>query len=246
MKKILVFILCALLMCATPIVAFAEGESADVVEQEGVTGENSTTTEESATEGEISAPETVPEETPEETEPNWEDVKQTISDKIVNWILPHIEEISVIITLLLSIIYNIRRNKALDKSVAKLNNNAVSIAENSSTAINTALSGIEGVSGAVTGYQTEIALLLEQFRNTAEDKKKLESELCEIHKYLKLSKDANVEFANELAELLNLANIPNFKKEELGSRHLAAVNAIAEAEAKTETEEVKEDVGEEA
>jgi hypothetical protein len=63
---------------------------------------------------------------------------------------------------------------------------------------------------------------------------------------LKLSKDANVEFANELAELLTLANIPNFKKEEIGARHLAAVKAIAEAEAKTETEEVKKDVGEEA
>jgi hypothetical protein len=42
-----------------------------------------------------------------------------------------------------------------------------------------------------------------------------------------------MELANEVAELLVLANIPNSKKEELYSRHLAAVGAIAEAE-KTE------------
>lgn len=254
MKKILVFILCMLLVCAMPIVASAEDyEVGDVFEGE-VPEDNSTPVEESPTEGEISPPETTPEgppvetpaEPPVEEEPNWDNVKETISEKIVNWILPHIEEISVFVALFLNIIYNIRRNKALDKSVIKLNNNAVSIAENSSSAINSALSNMQGVSGAVTGYQTEIALLLEQFRNTAEDKLKLETELCEIHKYLKLSKDANVEFANELAELLTLANIPNFKKEEIGARHLAAVKAIAEAEAKTETEEVKKDVGEEA
>lgn len=269
MKKILAFILCMLLICAMPIIASAKDyEIGDVFDGE-VPGDNSTPVEESPTEGEISSPETTPEVTPEETpeevpeetppvetppvetppaetEPDWEEVNETVSDKIVNWILPHIEEISVVITLLLSIVYNVRRNKALDKSVIKLNNNAVTIAENNSSAISSVLSNIQGVSGAVTGYQTEIALLLEQFRHTAEDKRKLEAELTEIKKYLQLSKDANVEFANELAELLALANIPNFKKEEIGARHLAAVKAIADAEAKTETEEVKEDVGEKA
>lgn len=260
MKKIFAFLLALMLVCSIPIVAFAEDAPADEVITEGVGEDNSTTEEETPTEGEIPPPETVPEETPEEvpketptetpeeTEPDWENVKQTISDKIVNWITPHVEEISVIITLLCTLVYNLRRNRLLDKSVVKLNNNAVSIAENSSSFIDKALSNMEGVSGAVTGYQTEIALLLAEFRANAEDKKrveedkkKLEAELSEIHKYLKLSKDANVEFANELAELLSLANIPNYKKEELGSRHLAAVHAIEEAEAKTETEEVKKD-----
>ena len=53
---------------------------------------------------------------------------------------------------------------------------------------------------------------------------------------------ANVELANEVAELLVLANIPNSKKEELYSRHLAAVGAIAEAEKIEVNTEVKEDV----
>lgn len=226
MKKILVLMICVLLLFSIPVFTFAE------------TADNSPTEGEIATEGEISPP--------TEEEPNWDEVKDTVSDKIVNWITPHIEEISVIITLLLTIVYNIRRNKALDKSVIKLNNNAVTIAESSSNAMNSALTGIDGVASVVTAYQTQIAALLEQFHNTAEDKQRLEAELIEIRKYLQLSKSANVEFANELAELLSLANIPNYKKEEIGSRHLAAVNAIAEAEAKTETEEVKKDVGEEA
>ena len=62
----------------------------------------------------------------------------------------------------------------------------------------------------------------------------------------------NIAFADELAELLTLANIPNFKKESIGASHLARVNAILEAKKKAEaaamipttTEEVKEDVGE--
>jgi hypothetical protein len=52
---------------------------------------------------------------------------------------------------------------------------------------------------------------------------------------------ANVEFANEVAELLILANIPNSRKDELYARHLAAVNAIQEAESiVAEQMEVKE------
>mgnify|MGYP002514089081 CR=1 FL=1 len=78
-----------------------------------------------------------------------------------------------------------------------------------------------------------------------------EKEFVELKNYLKTSTDANIEFANELAELLGLANIPNHKKEEIGARHLEHVKAILEAEKKAEaaavvsTEEVKEDVGEE-
>jgi hypothetical protein len=60
--------------------------------------------------------------------------------------------------------------------------------------------------------------------------------------YIKTAKLANVEFANELAELLVLANIPNSKKDELYSRHIAAVGAIAEAE---KTEVTTNDGGEE-
>lgn len=64
------------------------------------------------------------------------------------------------------------------------------------------------------------------------------------------SSKSNLEFADELGELLALANIPNYKKEEIGARHVAAKREILDAEAaivtSTITEEAKEDVGEEA
>jgi hypothetical protein len=247
MKKLLVFILCVLLMCATPIVAFAEGDSADVVETEGVAEDNSATTEDAPTESEIQPPADTPEE-----ETDFEAMKNLVSKKIEEWILPHLEEISVIVTLILSSFYQMRKHKLLNKSMGTLNNNAITVAKESSNFMASALSNIESASGAVVGYDAKIAALLEAFKQTAEDKLKLERELVEIKNYLKTSTDANVEFANELADLLALANIPNYKKEELGARHLTAVNAIIEAEAKAEavdllpanTEEVKEDVGE--
>lgn len=246
MKKIFAFILCVLLICATPLIAFAEEGETPTTETEVVEEENSTTTEETVTEGEILPPAETPNEETEE-EPNWEEVKETISDKIVNWVLPHIEEIAVVITLFLNVIYNIRRNKALDKSVGTLNNNAITIAKNSADAMDKA-------SGAVTGYQANIVALLEAFKTTAEDKQRLEAELVEIKNYLHTATKSNLEFADELAELLGLANIPNYIKEEIGSRHIAAKKAIIDAEEKAEavallptsTEEVKKDVGEEA
>jgi hypothetical protein len=84
-----------------------------------------------------------------------------------------------------------------------------------------------------------MAILLEEIRKNAEEKKSLEDALQEVAQYLKTAKLANVEFADELAELLVLANIPNSKKDDIFNRHRAAVAALAEAE-KTE---VKEDVG---
>lgn len=231
MKKIFALILCLMLLCAMPLVTFAEGE--EVTEEPTVT---------------------------EEAEPNWEDVKNTVSDAIVNWIIPHIEEISVIITLVLSCFYQMRKHKLLNKSMGTLNNNAITVAKESSNFMTQALNNIENASGAVTSYEAKIVAVLEAFQKTLEDKngleevnKRLENELLEIKNYLKTSTDANVEFANELAELLGLANIPNYKKEEIGARHLESVKAIIEAEKKAEaagilpanTEEVKEDVGEE-
>ena len=51
---------------------------------------------------------------------------------------------------------------------------------------------------------------------------------------------ANIEFANELAELLCLANIPNAKKDELYAKHVEGVHKLEAAE------EVKSDDGNEA
>ena len=203
MKKILAFILCAMLMFALPVVAFAEGETVDGIVQEEVVENNSTTTEENVTEGEISASEVL------------------ISETIKEWILSHIEEIAVVIfNAFLAIFYKRSYTKA-NLSMGTLNNNAVAIAKNNSTALD------------------EARLIMERATETNE---KLKEELLDFRKSLESAKLANVEFANELAELLCLANIPNSKKDELYSRHRAAVDKIAEAE-KTE---VKKDDGAEA
>ena len=177
---------------------------------------------------------------------------ELISKKFEEWILPHLEEISVIITLILTAIYNFKRTKLLNQSMGTMNNNAVAIAEQNSNIMSKALINMENTSGAVLAYDTKIAQMLEAYQYAEEDKKRLEHELTEIKSYLKTATEANLEFSNELAELLNLANIPNFKKEEIGARHLAAVNAIKAVETEMITipnetpEEVLEYDGKEA
>lgn len=224
MKKILAIILCAMLIFALPVVAYAEGESVDDIVQEEVVEDNSTTTEENATEGEISASEAL------------------LSEQLVDWILAHVEEIAVVIfNAALAIFFKKGYTKA-NSSMGTMNNNAVAIAKNSSTAIDEARASMERAAATVLGYDTKITELLTAFKVTAEDKERLEAELLEIKKCLESAKLANVELANEVADLLVLANIPNSKKEELYSRHRAAVDKIAEAE----NTEVKKDDGLEA
>ena len=94
----------------------------------------------------------------------------------------------------------------------------------------------------LAAYGTKIEEFLAEFRANAKEKQKLEVLLEKAESLLETAKLANVELANEVAELLVLANIPNSKKEELYARHLAAVNAMTEAE---HTEVIHND-GEEA
>lgn len=255
MKKLLVFILCVLLMCATPIVAFAEGESADVVETEGVVENNSTTTEETPTESEIQPPTDAPAETPSptpEADRSWADVKTNVSDKILDWVYENYDKALVALCLLMSALHDKVRDKRNRKDIGTLNNNAITIATDGKAFMGNALTEMQNVSGAVVQYDSRITALLQAYSQCAEDKLRLESELVEIKNYLKTATDANIEFANELADLIGLSNIPNYKKEELGARHVAFVDAIIAAEAKAAAAasvlvtptEVKEDDGE--
>lgn len=183
MKKIFAVLMCALmLMCALPIVSFAETDTTetDIVE-------------------------TVPSEAP---------VEVTTVDKVVEYIQLHLEEISVIVTLIGYVFYQARKHKLLNKSIGTLNNNAVAVAENSKESINSALATMNDI----------------------------EQTLADVKRSLHTAKLANMELANEVAELLVLANIPNSKKEELYARHLAAVGAIADAE---KTEVITDDNGNE-
>jgi hypothetical protein len=158
------------------------------------------------------------------------------TEEIVAWVKGHIEEISVVITLIVTTIAAIGRNKSLNKSMATVNNNAVTIATDSKTAMDNASVSMGLMVAMANESKEEISRLLAEVRKNAKEKQELEAKLDEVTAFLKTAKLANVEFANELAELLVLANIPNSKKDELYARHLEAVNSIAEAE-KTEVVE---------
>lgn len=226
MKKILIAMVCLVLISCASLTAFAE-EVVEPVEDTPVVEEPT-------------------------NEVDWAEVQTTISGFIVEWIEPHIEEISVIITLIFFVVDSARKHKKLNKSMGVLNNNAITVANNTATNMTNALNLMETASGAVVAYDSRITTLLESYNNTLEDNKKFREEYAEMKNYLKASTEANIEFANELGELLALANIPNYKKEELGKRHAEAVKSIREAEAKAElpldvnVEEVKENVTDEA
>jgi hypothetical protein len=190
---------------------------------------------------------------PEETltnEVNWDEVKGEVSAFILNWVKPHIEEISVIVTLVFYVIASAKDRKNLNKNMGVMNNNTIAIANNSNEKMTEALALMQTSSDSVVSYDERIKTLLESYNNTLEDNRRFREEYVEMKKYLKASTEANIEFANELAELLALANIPNYKKEEIGKRHATNVAAIRDAESKAElpldvtVEEVKENVEE--
>lgn len=218
MKKIFALILCAMLICATPVVAFADGE-------------------ETATE--------VTENTSSEP---------TVPDKIVSFVKDNFEGtsfVSLTVTIIGYIFYEVKKHRKLDGTMGVLNNNAVSavkesrnaienamekadaIVENSGVIVQNVLAETAAIAEMVKGYRDEMVASLAEFRKNAEEKQSLEDMLHSVEKTIKTSTMANMELANEVAELLVLANIPPSKKEELYSRHRAAVDAIATVE-KTE------------
>lgn len=226
MKKILAILLAVMMVCFLSFGVYAEEVPEEDVEQPPA---------DDATE---ETPEETPDETPEgdETENTEEQIEAELTtDKIVNWFTSNLEEISVIVTMILTVYYQVRKHKVLNQSIGTMNNNAVTIAEDSTKAMG-------DISSVVGGYMEEMAKLLAEVRANEEEKHKLEATLAEVHAHLQTAKAANIEFANELAELLCLSNIPNSRKDELYARHRAAVETIAAAE-KTE---VKENDGEEA
>ena len=188
MKKIFLCFLCLIILSTIPCSVFAE----DIQ-----TGNESTAIETGA-ESAISAST----EHFTSTEQNEEGADKLLSVKFKEWVVPHLEEISVIITLIGTLFYQIRKNKALGKTLGTMNNNAVSIAQNSSDMMSQALLNMQNASGAVTAYDARIAAMLEAYRLMAEDRARLEQEILEMKTYLKTAAESNLEFSNELAELL--------------------------------------------
>ena len=222
MKKIFAIIICVMLLCAMTFVASAEEAIPADIEQTATETENSTPETEIATESEISGEEL------------------TITESIVEYVKANVEEILVIVATALGSFFAARMRTKTNGAIGTLNNNAIAIANNSSEAINKALTEVKDIANVVTNYKDEIAALLGEIRKSAEEKKSLEDTLSHVETFLKTAKLATLELADEVADLLLLANIPTSKKEEMYSHHCAAVKAIAEAE----TTEVKEDVNE--
>ena len=233
MKKILKFLLCIIIVCAIPLVAFAEEGISTAADTDTTVTENLTTETENVTESEISATEETPAVTPVLT-----------VEEFLNWVFENYEEITVIFAVIAAALLIVERLTKVIKAMITCNNNAVDIAEESKATTQAALEEVNSVKEIVNAYKEEVANLLAEVRRSDEEKKRIEAALAKTDNHLQMSKLANTELANEVAELLVLANIPNSKKEELYSRHRAAVAAIDAAEHK-ETE-VKEDVGEEA
>ncbi len=242
MKKIIAIMVGLMLIFAMPVLCFAEeaeaGEAADTT----VTEDNSTTETETPTEEE---------KTPSEDAPAVEDQLKTITDAIAKFLEENGIDIAQIVTFITGALAVVMKIRESIKAAKVLNNNSITISKENATFMAQAQSALEGVSAIVTKYEGDINKLLEAFKVTAEEKVVLEREIVEINAQFKVLAEANIEFSNELAELLSLANIPNFKKEEIGARHAAAVNIIKDSEDKiaaltpAKTEEVLENGGEE-
>ncbi len=189
MRKILVFILCAMLICVVPISAFAtEATTEDVTEE------------------------------------------KTVTEEIVDYVKNHVEELTVIVSMIGAGIYGARSRKKMDGSIGTLNNNAISIASNSTTIVEKALARVDEIAGVVSTYGEKMSALMEEIRNSEEEKKALKDALTKVESYISTAKLATVEMANEVAELLCLANIPVSKKDELYARHTKAVHELEAAE----------------
>lgn len=243
MKKILAFILCIILICAMPLVAFAEEADTDAVDEGGSIVENLSTEDETLTEVENEGEAVIPEPTPTpspnppDTDPDIDpdaEVK-SITEKIEAWFERNSGALGIIVTIIgygIALLKSIGRS---NKTVATANNNSITISERNGKLMTEALDKL-----------TTASELVVEIRRTKDERDRAEQNLAEISTYLKATRMANKELADEVAELLVLANIPNSKKDELYARHLAAVAAINEVEKAAEQTEVKKDVEQEA
>ena len=168
-----------------------------------------------------------PVETPAETET---EVDLTLSQQLQTWVEKYWSMIIYVITFTLSVLYNKLTSKSTKGLVKTLNNNAVAIAENGKEYVAKAQAGVDTASEVVKEYMGKMNDFLEEIRKSAEEKKTLEKLIAEVEGYLKTAGAANKEFANELAELLNLSNIPNSVKDKLFARHQSAVEKLEEQE----------------
>lgn len=188
MRKILAVLLCAVLIMAVPVCAYAADETTEAAEDKPVT------------------------------------------EVIVDYVKEHLEEITVIVSMVGAGIYGAHSRKKMNGSIGTLNNNAINIASNSTAIVEKALARVDDIAEVVNTCSEKMAALMDEIRNSEEEKKALKNALVKVESYLSTAKLATIEMSNEVAELLCLANIPNSKKEELYARHVSAVHELEAAE----------------
>lgn len=251
MKKILILMLCAILLCAMPLVASAEETTPpESVETEETTpGTEETPPAEEVPPTEETPPEDVAPPVDEPTEDVPEEPELTLPEKIVDFITTNYDSSALIgfaITLIAYVIFGIQQFKNIGGKLGIFNNNVVKVAEDSSKAIDASFVEVKGIAensigvvNKVLDEAKEIMQAISEGNTTAlaDVLGKVESlsttfvsAILESNKVMEACKQAALENANMMAELLMLANIPNSKKEELYARHLSVMKAIADAE----------------
>lgn len=158
------------------------------------------------------------------------ETEMTTTEKIADYLKGNAEEIIVVVFMALASLYEARVRGKMNGSIGTLNNNAITVAENSAKVIKEGLTKMETIGEKVASYEEKFTALFEEYRKTAEEKLTLETLLKNVEAFLVTAKSATLELANEVAELLVLANIPNSKKDELYSRHIKAIQDIEQAE----------------
>ena len=221
MKRVLVSIIIFALLFYTMSICSLAGDGTTIeppdAETPNTTANNTPETEQ-VTEGE---------KTPENT---W-------SRKLVNFIKANVTETSLMtfaLALLAFCIEHFSSNKKLKNHIGILNNNAIEIA-------NTSAGKTEENTKEIAALKNEMALFMDSLLvkvndtlksvvKTSEERDELEKKLAENSKLLEKAIIAVEDSADTVANLLIMSNIPNSKKEEFYSTHVAAVNALKEIE----------------
>lgn len=234
MKKILVFILCAVMLCAFAVSASAETHSDMLTATENENVGNSNPEKENATESEISPDTTGPEntETPTETEPPAEELtpEPTVTERITDYVKSHIEELSVIASLIIAAIYSKIKDGKFGATLGTLNSNAIKIANKGVEVAEAAAEKMDGATVKLKELEEKFTSVMEKYEKSEEEKTALYTLLASVESLLKGVKGAALEASNEVAELLVRANLPNSVKEEIYGRHMKAVHELEASE----------------
>jgi wobble nucleotide-excising tRNase len=156
--------------------------------------------------------------------------ESTVTDVIVDYVKENGEEIVVVVLMSLFSVYEARKRSLLNGSIGTLNSNAIAVAESSEASAKNTLEEIGRVSATVQEYTEKVERFLSEARENVAERERLAATLEKVEAFLGTAKLVNKELADEIAQLLVLANLPTSVKDELYARHLAAVKAIADAE----------------